>query len=403
MASGLSRRHFLRGLGIGAGALVGTRVAGGVSGLIGDAAAATNGSAVVVIHLVGGFNALFVSADSFAGSGAFGVSAGNHTVLGNGVAIDNTWNAALSPYAKQHLAVLGVRHGISGHPAARRADWVHNNQNAGLVLAGAIGGTASIKAAVVGSDLNSDVPSGAVGGISFERISDMQSTIDAFGGGAADVRKPDRALALATMTASQGLSARDVGAHPESLVSLDLGYKAAVDTLKQPVNTSFSYADLRAGYALPTSTSVRTFASKLAAAELMVRTGTNVVSIFDNGWDSHGDESGTEVRNKMTSYVLAPLAAFINRMVDPARNPGLNVTLMVMGDFSRSLPGSDHQPNLSVAVFGRNVQRGTTGKVGANVSLAAGTPGIQGMWSYLAAASKVATNPFGANPHGLVA
>ena len=92
----------------------------------------------------------------------------------------------------------------------------------------------------------------------------------------------------------------------------------------------------------------------------------------------------------------------INRMIDPAQNPSQNVSLIIIGDFARSLPGSDHQPNLSVAVFGKNVARGTTGKVAANVSLPSGTPGVTGMWSYLAAASKVATNPFGANPHGLV-
>src|SRR5437773_1379802 len=90
---GMSRRGFLKGLGLGAGLLAGTRIAGGVTGLIGEAEAALNGSAVVVLHLLGGFNSLFVSPDSFAGAGTFGVTAGNYTALGNGVALDNTWNA----------------------------------------------------------------------------------------------------------------------------------------------------------------------------------------------------------------------------------------------------------------------------------------------------------------------
>jgi hypothetical protein len=72
-----------------------------------------------------------------------------------------------------------------------------------------------------------------------------------------------------------------------------------------------------------------------------------------------------------------------------------------MGDFARSLPGSDHQPNMSVTVFGKHVAVGTTGKTDANVGLSPSTPGMKGLWSYLAAVSGVAANPFGANPHPL--
>lgn len=401
MRRGMTRRGFLKGLGIGAGAVMGTRFAGGIDGFIGEAQAATNGAAVVVVHLSGGFNSLFVSADSFASAGTFGVNAGNYTLIGNGVAIDNTWNTALSAYAKQHLAVLGVRHGISSHEAAQRADWSFNGNNAALVLANAIGGNASIKAAVVGTDLDSDLPSAPVNGIAFQRINDLRSTIDALGLAAADPRKPDRAIALPIMTQAQSMAGGDLAANPKSLLSVDLGYKAAVDTLSKttgPINLS----QIQTAYGLGTTTTVSSFRSKLAAAEVMVRAGTNVVAMFDGGWDTHGDTDGAAVRNKMTSYVMAPIATFINRMIDPAQNPSQNVSVVVIGDFARSLPGSDHQPNLSVAVFGKNVARGTTGKVGANVSLPSGTPGVTGMWSYLAAASKVATNPFGANPHGLV-
>jgi hypothetical protein len=34
-----------------------------------------------------------------------------------------------------------------------------------------------------------------------------------------------------------------------------------------------------------------------------------------------------------------------------------------MGDFSRSLPGSDDQPNLTATVIGKYVRVGTTGRV----------------------------------------
>ena len=36
------------------------------------------------------------------------------------------------------------------------------------------------------------------------------------------------------------------------------------------------------------------------------------------------------------------------------------------------------------------------------VGFEAGTPGIAGMWAYLAAVTKAQGSPFGANPHALV-
>ena len=78
---------------------------------------------------------------------------------------------------------------------------------------------------------------------------------------------------------------------------------------------------------------------------------------------------------------------------------GRNVTVAIYGDFARSLPGSNHQGNLTATVIGKNVRVGTTGKTAANVSLPAGTPGIQQFWSYLAAVTRAQENPFGANPH----
>ena len=134
----------------------------------------------------------------------------------------------------------------------------------------------------------------------------------------------------------------------------------------------------------------------MAAAELMIRSGTNVVSLFDGGWDSHGDNNGALVRNKMTSYVNAPLNTFLTRMVqDPTRN----VTVVLMGDFARSLPGSNHQPNLTALVIGRNVKPGTTGKVNADVAVPANTPNVPGLWSLLTSLSGAAQKPFGNNLH----
>src|SRR6185295_7958206 len=144
-------------------------------------------------------------------------------------------------------------------------------------------------------------------------ITDMQSTVDALGDPKGP-RIPDRGIQLAGMTGAQGMSQNALTGSPSSLVSLGDGYKAAIDTLKQPAK-AFDLPGLKTAYALGNSTAVNSFKSKLAAAELMMLAGTNVVSLFDTGWDTHGDNNGSVVRNKMTSYVLDPLNVFLNRMV----------------------------------------------------------------------------------------
>jgi hypothetical protein len=389
--SGFSRRGFLKGLAAVGGAAVGSRIPG--ASWIPEAHAAGEPAAVVIVHFIGGYNSIFGSAKELQGS--FGVTAGNYTDLGGGVSLDNTMANSFSAFVKQHAAVVGVRHQQSAHGPAQVALWSYNGQNAGLHLASAMGGSASIKAAVVGGTLKGNLPRTAVGGVSFQAITDMATTIDALGGGAPNPRVPDRGIAVSGMTNAEKMSANALQGSPESLESLTNGYKAAIDTLKQPVQ-QFNYDQLKTAYTLGNSTAVTTFKAKLAAAELMVRAGTNVVTLFDEGWDSHGDSSGNEVRNKMTGYVLTPLNMFLNRMVaDTTRN----VTVVLMGDFARSRPNSGHQPNLSALVLGRNLKTATTGKVNSDVVLPANTPSTQGLWSLLQTVSGAAQKPFGTNLH----
>jgi hypothetical protein len=389
--SHFSRRGFLKGLAVAAGAAAGARIPG--AGWIGEAQAATEPTAVVFVYLRGGYNAIFASAGQLQGS--FGVTAGNFTGLGNGLSVDNVFANTMSPFVKNHMAAVGVRHGISNHPGAQAAVWTQNGGNAGLHLANAIGGSASIKAAFVGDNMGSiAMPRGAVAGTSFQVITDMQKTIEALGGGAPDPRVPDRSIAVSGMTNAEAMSANALAGSPESLDSLSNGYRAAIDTLKQPAQV-FDYNTLKTAYGLGNGTAVRSFASKMAAAELMVRSGTNVVTVNDQGWDTHGDRNGSVVRTKMTGLMPA-LNTFMTRMVqDPTRN----VVVAILCDFSRSLPGSDHQPNLTATVIGKYVKQGTTGRVSASVGLPTNTPGIQGFWSYLSAVSKTTNKPFGNNLH----
>ena len=138
----------------------------------------------------------------------------------------------------------------------------------------------------------------------------------------------------------------------------------------------------------------------MAAAELMVRADANVLLVTDNGWDSHGDRNGQRVRQQMQNDILPGLKVFTDRML---QEEGRNVVVAVMGDFARSLPGSDHAAVLSATVMGKYVKPGTTGRVNANVGLVQGTPAVSGLWGYLAAVTKSQSSviaAMGGNPHG---
>jgi hypothetical protein len=139
---------------------------------------------------------------------------------------------------------------------------------------------------------------------------------------------------------------------------------------------------------------------QIMGAELMIRAGANLVIANQSGWDSHGDDNGSLVRNKLNGDgTMAALKVFTDRTLAMTDR---NVVTVIIGDFSRSLPGSNHQSNLTATVIGKYVKLGTTGRVDSDVGLPSGTPGIQGLWAYLAAVLGAADQPFGANPHNLV-
>lgn len=354
-------------------------------------------SAVVVIFLPGGYNALFGSADSFSGAGTFGVTAQNMLNLGNGLVVDKSLEI-LSPFAKTHMASVGVRHGIAAHGQAQPAHFTVGGQNPAIALAAALGGSGSIKAANIGREMIPG-PKAAISGVSLQQISDMQSTIDALGGGAADPTAPKRDLAAKGIAASDKMSRTSLDGNPSSLVTVRDGYRTAVETLTKPAEV-FSAQTLLSAYKL-TGTAITNFAGKMAGAELMVRAGSNVVTIADGGtlsWDTHGDRTGARARTKFTTTILPALKIFVERMVEAE---GRNVSVVIFGDFARSLPGSDHGSVTVATVIGKNVKLGTTGKVDAGVGLPAGTPSIPGLWGYIAALAKSpeAMATFGGNPH----
>jgi hypothetical protein len=394
--SNISRRDLIK---LTAGTTSALALGGMVPGIMTPEALAQTAtqSAVLCVFLPGGCNALFGSADSFSGAGTFGVTNANMLNLGNGLVVDSTFNT-LGAFAKANMASVGVAHGIAAHGSAKAAQFTVGNVSPVLTLAAGMGGSGSIKAANVGAEM-APGPGTAVSGTSLQQITDMKSTIDALGGGAPDPTMPKREFAAKGITAAEQMSQQRLKGNPESLVSMTNGFKAAFDTLSKPAQP-FNAQELMTAYNL-TGTTVNTMMAKFAAAELMIRSGTNVVTAVAGGalaWDTHGDTSGARARQRFAAEIMPGLKVFTDRMV----SANSNVTVVIFGDFARSLPGSDHASVSVATVIGPNVKLGTTGKVDANVGLPGGTPGVNGLWGYVATVAKApapVVQGFGGNPH----
>jgi len=391
-----SRRQWLQGVAGIAGAGAAARL--GLMPSTAFAQQAPEKAAVLVVFLNGGYNALFGSADSFAGGGTFGVTGSNQRVLGNGLVVDGPTFGNLPAFALEHMATVGIRHGITAHEAAQDHCFTAGSSNAALKLAAAMGGDGAIKCVQLGGG---SVPGGrdAESGVTLQTINDLRSTIAALGG-ITDATVPDRGIAERAIAASSFMSAKTLVNSPRLTRTLGEGYGAAVETLGKPVKT-YNYVNLATAYGFSsTTTAVTNFTTQVAAAEVMIEAGANVCVAVNGGWDTHGDRDGSNVRDMMNDRILPPLKVFINRMVADTRR---NVNVVIMGDFSRSLPGSDHAAGVSATVIGKNVRVGTTGRVDGDVRLAAGTPQGIGLWAYLARLTNLPFQPFGSNPHtGLV-
>lgn len=396
-----SRRAWLKGFGAVAGAALAPRLAGGR--WIGQACAGPGPNAkaaAVSIFFEGGFNALFSSADSFASNNTFGVTSTNVRNVGNGLVVDAATMGSLGAWALGHMAAIGNRHGATDHISAQRNNFSDGSQSFVVQLAAAMGGSAAFKAAALGS-LPMQGPSTASGGVSLQLLRSMEDVSTALGVGPIDFHRPARNVAAAALTRSRQMSASALAANPSSLSFARDAYDTDVASLSKPP-IAVDFAQIAQAYGAPAGGTLDAIPAKLAAAEMMLRSGTNVVTMSDTGWDTHGDRTGTTVRRRMGTEVIPALRTFLARLQSEPVLAAMNVTVMLHGDFARSLPGSDHAPALSALVIGSNVKVGTTGRVKPAVTLP-GNPGAsREMWSYLAALSKVPTNPFGPNPHALV-
>lgn len=401
----LTRRGFLKGVALGAGALAGARLSGD-AWLPGAQAATNEKAALVVINLQGGYNAIFPSAGSFVGTGAFGVTADNVADLGNDLIVDRGSFGSLPEFARTHMAAIGIRHGISDHEVALRSNFSDGTRNYAVALAAAMGGEAAIKVASIGAFIPL-APRPAMGDVSFQQITDMDSTIRALGGGPATPDTPGRNVAALAMAKAQAISKRKLDKNPGAMASFKDGYATSVETLSKPIKP-FNFDEIASQYTGVTtgnSTAVDGFTSKMIGAELMIRAGANVVTLNDlnnSVWDSHGDQNGSVVRDTFARTIMPGLSKFCERMRSEPTLAAMNIVIAVLGDFARSLPGSDHQPNLTATVIGKYVKTGTTGRVSDSVNLPASAGNQLQFWAYLSSALKLQNQPFGANPHALV-
>jgi hypothetical protein len=389
--SNFSRRSLFKG----AAGLAGAAALSRISPAFAQAVPAVDKPTLLCIFTGGGYNSLFASADSFLAAGTFGVNAGNVKQLANGLAVDAPTFGTMPQFALDHMASVGVRHGLTAHEAAQPSLFTYNARSAALMLARELGGDAAIKAAVVGNEMPPG-PRTAEGDVSLQGITDMKATIVALGGAVGDATVPNRAIATEAMAGSSVMSRRRLLRSPKSLRTVNDGFVTGVEALRKS-GLVLDYNALSLAYGISnTTTAVNNFRTQMVAADLMVQAGANVVVAVDDGWDTHGDSDGSNVREMMSARILPGLNTFLSRNLN---QPGKNVVVAIFGDFARSLPGSDHQGNLTATVIGKHVKPGTTGKVAGNVSLPAGTPSIPQFWSYLAAVTKTTTPLFGTNPH----
>lgn len=405
MSNGFSRRGFLRGALMGAGALGVSRLPG--VNLVGEADAAPGAepSAVFIVNLIGGYNSLFCCPQNFVASGAFSVTSTNIKRIGtSNLYVDRGTLGTLSTTTLNHMATIGVNHGITSHFTARRALVLNGSKSRLVQMSVALGGTAAVRCAVVG-DLMPMGTHAAIGDVSLQQIRDVSTTIAALGG-SVTASAPDRAMAADGIAVAEAMSKPKLDLNPTSGRTLTEGYPTASALLRQTAQ-AFDYGALCTAYGIPVGTNGsypteigRSQRRQIMSAELMIRAGANVVIANQEGWDSHNDDNGLKVRDRIaTNGTLAALRTFTDRMMAMTDR---NVVTVIMGDFARSLPGSDHQPNLSATVIGKYVKTGSTGNVNARVALPSGTPGVNGLWAYLTAITGAQGSPFGANPHNLV-
>jgi hypothetical protein len=415
----LTRRGLLKGALALGGAAAGARLAG--PAWIAEALAAPEPSHFVHIFFNGGLNALFSgNADKFVAGGRFGVTSTNIKTVGSGVVTDAGTFGTFPAFALQHWGAVGMRHGNALHTTPQnlrsggeRAILKDGNDCYLNKLAHAMGGDSAFKAVYFGDRAPAYQEQPAYMGVPLQRVSDLADAIKALGADAPDPDAPNRALAASALETSEAISKRQIDTNPTRLTPLTDAYRSAVAALKKPPPKPVTFAEIKTAYGLGNATAVKSFASMLAGAEIMIRgAGSNVINITDFGlasWDFHqtgtgGSLNGLYSRNKFLGTGgfgdnrVAPIKTFLERMLNL---PDRNVVVCISGELVR-LPTGDHGDGTLAAMFGKYVKQGVSYGVNNEARFNPATPGVKGFWAAAAAALKVPGQPFGANPHPIV-
>ena len=341
----ISRRTVLK-----AGAAIAGALALGRRPLLAETRDAPEQPTLVVLWLNGGPAGLFNSADSFLSSGAFGVTADNVRHLGNGLCVDAGSLGALPGVALAHMASIDFRHGLYPHADARAAMLERASRSQLLRMAAAMPGKA-IRCAVVNS---LGLPVG-----------------------------------VATTPPAEG--------------HITLEHIASLDDAPGHLPTAQLDA-IRSAYGVPAgSTLIDSQRSTFAGIESLIHAGVGVIFAQpaytgrpDRQFDTHHDDVGTLARDIMAP-ITPSLVTFLDRVMALPRR---NVVTLLTGEFSRTLPGSDHAPGGTATVIGKYVKTGTAGRQGPGGSPPEHATPPEGLWAYIAAALRVDTTaPFGRNPH----
>lgn len=377
-------------------------------GLRAQAQAAAEKPAVVLIFLQGSYNALFSAADAYVPDNLFGCTASNVRDLGNGLVVDAATLGTLPDPVLQQMCTVGIKHGSSGHDFARRYAWFDGRQSFPVKLADALGGSAAFRCVHFGQAPGDGAPHPSLNGVVMTAVPDLSAavTLSTPSAGAA---APRRDLMARALRSSLATGADRFAKSPGSLRTTWDGTHTLIGALEQPAPGGVDWLEISAAYGIPsTELAATTFTSQLAGAELMVRNGADVVAIPSSrvggeNWDTHGDGSGELSRAMMLEGILPALSVFLQRTL---AMPGRNVVTVLWGEFARTggVPGreSGHANGTSATVFGKYVLPGTTGRPTAPMGryvLPGATPNHQGFWSFLTAAAKAPSHPWGPNQH----
>ncbi|HWL86270.1 MAG TPA: hypothetical protein VNO21_10730 [Polyangiaceae bacterium] len=348
-----TRRSVLKGLAAGALAVPGLS-----RRLLGATAMKSppESPALVVIHLNGGPSGFFNSAGSFLAKGDFGVTHDNIRALAGGLVVDAASFGSLPDAALAHMAAINFQHGMYKHDLARAALYQAGDRSHLLLLAQAFQNPAPIRCAVVNSlglPVGVDANPPAEDGARLERVLDLRT--------------------IGVYDAPSG-----------SAPGLGLAQLAPIYGVAPNAGT---IADTRTSF---------------LASELLVRAGSNVIFTQplyagrpDRQLDTHRDPSGAQAREIMAT-IMAPLRTFVGRALAMANR---NVVIVLVGEFSRTIVESDHEPGGTATVIGKYVKTGTAGPQTPDGAPPKGSPAPAGLWSYVASALKLADPPFGANPN----